>query len=257
MAGKGKNKKKKQRRRNSILVVFGLTVLAGIFFVTYCIRQSGGGPVLIPDGYNQFCIDISHHNGRVRDWDRLQIHVDAKGRIVASAEEAAQTYPVTMLYMKATEGISLVDRHFRENWTEARARRYAVGAYHFLLSDRDAAEQAQHYIRTVGPLRERDLAPVLDVESMHKGCTHAELNAVVRTWLTAVEEHYGKKPIIYTSDNFARRVLASDITSRYRIWVAHYGVDAPDYEGWSLWQFTDRGYVDGIDGYVDISVERQ
>jgi len=245
-----------QRKRNSLLLVIGLLLLAAIFVVTKYVRLAGDGPARIPDGYNAFCIDISHHNGIVRDWDRLQIHVRADGTFAEKASEAAATYPVTMVYMKATEGETMQDRHFPGQWQEARKRALSVGAYHFYRTDKDPLRQAENFIRTVGPLRERDLAPVLDVESLHKGCTHAELNAGIRVWLEAVEAHYGKKPIIYTSDNFARRVLSEDIIKEYRIWVAHYGVKAPDFSSWSLWQFTERGRVEGIQGYVDISVER-
>lgn len=258
MAKKRKSKTKKhkrQRRRNTVLLLFGLTLLAALFLVVKCVRRSQA-PAHIPDGYNSFCIDLSHHNGVVTDWDNLRIHVAADGTVVESAEKAAVTYPVTMVYVKATEGERMVDPHFLSNWTAARARRYAVGAYHFYLSDKDPVKQAENYIRVVGPLRERDLAPVLDVEKMHRGCTERELNADIRLWLETVEAYYGKKPVIYCPDNFARRVLASDIISRYRIWVAHYGVSAPDFTRWSLWQFTDRGLVDGISGYVDLSVER-
>lgn len=243
------------RRRNTLLLVSGIALLLVIFLVAYCVKRSHA-PARIPDGYNSFCIDLSHHNGVITDWDALEIHVDDKGRFVAGSADAAATYPVTMVYVKATEGETMVDPRFLSNWTQARARRYAVGAYHFYLSDKDPVRQAQNYIHTVGPLRERDLAPVLDVEKMHRGCTEAALNAGIRTWLETVEVYYGKKPVIYCPDNFARRVLDADILSRYRIWVAHYGVSAPDYADWTLWQFTDAGLVSGIQGPVDISVER-
>ena len=256
MKKKSKAKKLKQkRRRNTIVLLLSLTLLLGLFLVVKCVRRHQA-PAHIPDGYNSFCIDLSHHNGVVTDWDNLRIHVAADGTVVERAEDAAETYPVTMVYVKATEGEKMVDPRFHANWTAARARRYAVGAYHFYLSDKDPVKQAENFIRVVGPLRERDLAPVLDIEKMHRGCTERTLNADLRIWLETVEAHYGKKPVIYTSDNFARRVLASDLTSRYRIWVAHYGVSSPDFTNWSLWQFTDRGLVDGISGYVDLSVER-
>lgn len=248
--------RRSRRRKNSLYLITGLTILVGLFVIARCAERRLRGPVRIPDGYNAFCIDLSHHNGVVRDWDNLRIHVDDRGRIVEDAEKSAVSYPVTMVYIKATEGETMVDRRFLRNWEEARARRYAVGAYHYYLSDRDPVRQAEHFIRTVGPLRERDLTPVLDVETMHRGCSNRELNAGVRKWLETVEAYYGKKPLIYSSDTFVSRVLDSDLTARYRIWVAHYEVDAPSFPGWSLWQFTDRGHVEGVDGFVDISVER-
>jgi len=253
-----KTKNQRKKRRNSALAIAGVLLLAALFFVAKCdlLHLRDRAPARIPDGYNAFCIDISHHNGVVRDWDHLRIHVREDGTFTSSKEEAAASYPVTMIYMKATEGEKMHDRHFLIQWTEARKRSISVGAYHFFLTDKDPKAQAENYIRTVGLLRERDLAPVLDIEKVHKGCTREQLNKAVRIWLETVEAHYGKKPIIYTSDHFASRMLSQEIIASYRIWIAHYDTSAPDFQNWSLWQFTDRGLVEGIDGYVDISVER-
>ena len=80
------------------------------------------------------------------------------------------------------------------------------------------------------------------------------LNRRALTWLKAVEKHYGRRPVVYTSDRFALDILSSDITEHYPLWIARYGGKTPDSPACTMWQFTDRAVIHGIRGYVDLSV---
>ena len=155
---------------------------------------------------------------------------------------------------KATEGTSFRDRRFAQNWEAAGRLRAQRGAYHFFRSSADPEKQAANFIATVGPLRHGDLSPVLDIETLHRGCTKDTLNQRALTWLKAVEKHYGRRPVIYTSDRFALDILSSDITEHYPLWIARYGGKTPDSPACTMWQFTDRAVIHGIRGYVDLSV---
>ena len=47
---------------------------------------------------------------------------------------------------------------------------------------------------------------------------------------------------------------ADDIKSRYTIWLAHW-VDKTNYTGaYGIWQHSEKGSVDGINGNVDLDV---
>lgn len=47
---------------------------------------------------------------------------------------------------------------------------------------------------------------------------------------------------------------ADDIKSRYTIWLAHW-VDKTNYTGaYGIWQHSEKGNVDGINGNVDLDV---
>jgi lysozyme len=95
---------------------------------------------------------------------------------------------------------------------------------------------------------------VLDIETIHRGCTKKLLNERALKWLKTVEAHYGVRPVVYASATFAKDNLCDEIRNDYEIWVAHYGKDRPSYEGWTWWQFTDKGVVHGVPGFVDINV---
>ena len=44
-----------------------------------------------------------------------------------------------------------------------------------------------------------------------------------------------------------------NILKRYDIWVAHYNVKKPTYNGtYGIWQYTSKGNVSGINGNVDL-----
>ena len=124
-------------------------------------------------------------------------------------------------------------------------------------SSKDPKKQADRFIETV-KLRHRDLPPVLDIETMHAGCSKEELSRKALVWLQAVEKHYGRKPIVYTSDSFARDILSPDITAHYPMWIARYNKKEPRFTGWTMWQFTEEAVVYGANGgYVDLSVIKQ
>ena len=51
-----------------------------------------------------------------------------------------------------------------------------------------------------------------------------------------------------------RNYVTDAVRKRYAVWVAHYGVDKPDYAGqYGMWQKSSTGRIDGINGNVDIN----
>ncbi len=210
----------------------------------------------VPKGEWQYGIDISHHNGGRIVWDSLYVMTDARRRTVKNPYKAKDIKPVSFVFIKATEGISLVDKDFRKNWKNAGRSGLKRGAYHFFRSSKPGAEQARLFIKTVGDLRFKDLPPVLDIEKIHKGGSKARLNKEALVWLRTIENHYGKKPIVYTGASFAKDYLSKEILDNYPVWIAHYEKEKPSYDGWTWWQFTDKAVVKGVDGHVDLSVTR-
>jgi lysozyme len=83
----------------------------------------------------------------------------------------------------------------------------------------------------------------------------------IATWLHRVKNQLGVKAMIYASPHFWESALNG--TRRfakrgYKLWIAHWFVRRPDVpannwagHGWTFWQWTDCGEVNGIDGCVD------
>ena len=116
----------------------------------------------------------------------------------------------------------MVDKDFKRNWQDAGRSGLRRGAYHFFRSSKDGEAQARLFIKTVGDLRFKDLPPVLDIETIHRGGSMKKLNEEALKWLETIEGHYGKKPIVYTGSSFARDWLSKRITDNYPVWIAHY-----------------------------------
>lgn len=261
---KKKPAKKKTRRRIQVnwkeVKAWIILVILGIVLYLWArpvVESFTGGPddgARVPEGNWKYGIDLSHHNdGRIQ-WDSLYVMVDHKGFTVKDLNKAREVHPVRFVFIKATEGVTHKDRRFAANWKAAGEQSLSRGAYHFYRTSKDPMEQARHFMKTVGSLRYRDLPPVLDIETLHGGVSKKKLNADLKIWLEAVGKHYGKTPIIYTYESFARDYLDKELTDKYPVWIAHYGVSRPDRSDWDYWQFSDKGVVHGITGYVDLSV---
>ena len=204
-------------------------------------------------------IDISRHQhekGRKRyaiKWSQLRItslgsRHDAQGR----------TFPVSFVYIKSTEGTTVRNRYFVNDYVHAKGLGIKVGAYHFFSLKSTAEAQATYFLQNT-LVRGDDFPPVLDVEP-----TDAQIRQIgggevllnrVRQWLKIVENRTGKRPILYINQMFVNKYLqdAADIKQHYNVWIARYGEYKPDVK-LVYWQLTPDGRVSGITGPVDINV---
>ena len=255
---------RKRRKRKVKKIQISASGLAAIFTVLLALAVVIAIPHIkemsnsdrgckVPSGYHCYGIDISKYQPHIR-WEALTVMTDAQGHTTKSITKAMDIRKVDYVFIKATEGISLKDKYFHKHWKNAGKHGVKRGAYHFFRSSKDAKQQALHFIQTVGPLSPDDLPPVLDIETIHKGCSQKTLNDMALTWLRTVEQHYGRKPIVYSSASFIESHLCKEIIENYPIWVAHYGTSSPRCDKWHIWQFADNAQIYGIDGEVDINV---
>jgi lysozyme len=198
-----------------------------------------GFQIDIPPGYEIHGIDVSKYQSNI-NWKEVK-NMEEKG------------IKIGFVFIKATEGISIVDAQFRRNWIEAEEQNIPKGAYHFFVSNRDAKKQADNFMQMVN-LKTGDMPPVLDVEKSH-GVSVAQMQKGVKMWLDAVENHYRVKPVIYTNIDFYERYFQSGF-EEYPLWIAHYlQPNKPRIEkNWLLWQHSEKGRVNGIATPVDFNV---
>lgn len=180
-------------------------------------------------------IDVSKYQGDI-DWATI-----------------AHNKTIKFAYIKATEGATYVDPRFEENFAEARKHGVKVGCYHFLRSSSTIADQFENMKRYVRR-DEQNLVPMIDVESMGKW-SQQQLVDSLHAFAVMIYEHYRVAPIIYTYVNFYNRNLAGRFTN-YPLFIARYTDDAPELSDgtkYVIWQYTERGRVNGIKGNVDLS----
>lgn len=261
-AKRPRRKKRKPRKVNiGVWTAVGIAASVILALAVMFISQSGGGGhetgAKVPPGDWRYGIDISHHNAGDIVWDSLYVLTNKRGKTIRDHHLAKDIRPVSFVFIKATEGVSMVDKDFKRNWQDAGRSGLRRGAYHFFRSSKDGEAQARLFIKTVGDLRFKDLPPVLDIETIYRGGSMKKLNEEALKWLETIEGHYGKKPIVYTGSSFARDWLSKRITDNYPVWIAHYEKDRPDFDGWTFWQFTDKAVVKGVPGPVDLSVMKR
>ena len=195
--------------------------------------------IAIPESYSIHGIDVSKYQDMVA-WEEVK----------AMKVKAIQ---LGFTFIKATEGIGNTDPQFGRNWKKARANGMTCGAYHFFIGSKDGRMQAENFIDKV-ELEPGDLPPVLDLEQLN-GSTTVELKKEAKRWLETVENYYKTKPIIYTNVDFYNRNLGNEFDA-YLLWVAHYYQPGQPRinRGWTFWQHSQEGRVNGILSKVDFNV---
>ena len=180
-------------------------------------------------------IDVSHYQGEI-DWDAV-----------------AGSSQVSYAYLKATEGATLVDDTYARNLSEARRVGLSVGSYHFYRPNISWREQFQNLTSNILPDKQ-DLVPIIDIE--HRGHVSEEkFISDLKDFVQAVEKFYGKKPLLYSYQNFYNRHL-KDIFKGYPWMIAKYQSEQPvlhDGKEYIIWQYTSKGRIPGVKGNVDRS----
>lgn len=185
-----------------------------------------------------FGLDISQYQGAI-DWTKMNTIYDI--------------YPIDFVFIRATMGSYSRDRRFDENWENSKNHGFLRGAYHFYRPDESSTAQAENFINTVY-LKSGDLPPVLDIETTPTSQPMDRLIVGLKNWCTIIEEHYGVKPIIYTSDKYHQDFLIEHFKG-YTIWIANYNFFVENMKPhWNFWQFTEKAQIPGTREKVDVNI---
>lgn len=162
---------------------------------------------------------------------------------------------IDFVYIKASEGENIVDEYFLRNYEQARENGLNIGFYHYVdaRTTEEAIAEAEHFANTIaGTVPTCKLA--MDFESFGN-LSNSEINEISKVFLSRAQELTNKEMVIYSDTYSATTVFSQELANEYPLWVAQYYVDNPSDNGkWQTWegfQYTDRGEVPGINGYVD------
>ncbi len=203
-----------------------------------------GGTGVSAQGYQVQCedtcshvhgIDLSHYQGEVF-WEAI-------------GDNSKMAY----VYLKATEGGDRIDDKYEQNIVLAHKYGLKVGSYHFFRPKTPLKLQLENFKAQCRP-SQQDLIPMIDVETK-QGLSNDAFRDSLMTFLTMVEEAYHQKPLVYTGTNFYNKYM-SGIMNGYKLMIAQYSSNEPvlnDGNDYMLWQYTGKGHIDGIRGYVDKS----
>lgn len=198
-------------------------------------------------------IDISTHNGNV-DFNRVK---------------AAGINDVILRCGVTTYGTGLKryeDDKFEENYKKAKAAGLNVGAYYYAIATEvQHAEWEAAFVLELLKGKTFELPIYYDVEDSHDtdalGVHPRNMQKLGKTKLTQIVNRFceivegaGYYTGIYSSTWWFNELLDMSILDRYTLWLAQW-TEQPTYKGdFGVWQYTDKGKVDGVTGYVDMNI---
>lgn len=207
-------------------------------------------------------IDLSRyqheHNKQIFPiyWDSLRII--NLGTLSDKTIKGKVNYPISFIYIKSTEGATVFNPYYNDDYKAARAHGYRVGTYHFFSTTSNGVAQADFFLQKSAYLK-GDMPLVLDVEPSDAqiakmGGTEAMFTQI-RAFLNRIYKKAHRRPILYISQMFANNYmpLAEDLGDNYLVWIARYGQYKPNIK-LAYWQLSPDGKVRGIQGDVDINV---
>ena len=192
-------------------------------------------------------IDVSKHQGNI-DWTK----VAADGVEFAFIRVGLRGY--------GTEGKLVEDEYFEQNVKGALQAGIKVGVYVYsqAITDEELLEEANLVLEKVKPYN-IELPIVFDVEKVSGGKGRAnELSVEERTRLTALFcqtiQDAGYKPMIYHNMEMGTLMLDLGQLEQYDKWFAYYNDDLYYPYAYKVWQYSEKGAVDGINEEVDLNI---
>ena len=146
-----------------------------------------------------------------------------------------------------------LDKNWETNYRGAKAAGAKVGAYwySYAKSVKDAEKEAYGFLKALKG-KQLEWPVYYDIEEQSIFRLNIQ-NDIAKTFCGIMEAnnyfcgiYSSANPLTYNFDDSVRK--------RYAIWVAHYGVPIPSYDGdYGIWQ-RGIGRVDGINGDCDLDV---
>lgn len=182
-------------------------------------------------------IDVSKHNG-VIDWAK----VEASGNVDFAIIRAG--------YGKS---ISQKDAQFERNYSGAKSVGLPVGAYwySYALTPAEAEAEARVFINAIAG-KQFEFPVYFDIEERKAFQTGMKnCSAMIRAFC-GVMEAAGYWCGVYCSTSAIKAYIDEDTQRRYAMWVAEWNTRC-NYPGEiGIWQYSEKGKIDGISGNVDL-----
>ena len=191
-------------------------------------------------------IDVSKYQGKI-DWEK----------VAADGVE----FVFLRLGLRGYESGKLVeDETFQTNIQGALAHGIKVGVYFFsqAVTEAEAVEEANFVLERIAPYQ-IDCPVVFDVEKV--GSSTARMNQLTPQERTTVTiafldtiEAAGYKSMFYHNMETALLLLELERLENYDKWFAYYGEDLYYPYAYGVWQYSEKGSINGISGEVDMNI---
>lgn len=193
-------------------------------------------------------VDLSYHNEYV-DWDRL-------------AESGCEFVMLRCGYRGYTEGGLCKDEKFEEYAKEAQRVGINLGVYFFTqaITVEEAEEEAEYVLELLDGMT-LQYPVALDTEKVtdpnartNKADISDELRSEMAIAFCEKIKSKGYYPIIYASENWMRRDMNLKMLTDYEFWAPQYLEENDFLFDFSIWQYTEEGFIPGIENEVDLDL---
>ena len=149
----------------------------------------------------------------------------------------------------------VLDKYFKENLQHAKEQGLKVGVYFYTYANtlEEIEEQAKFIVKNLDGV-DLELGVAFDWENWNNfqdyHVSFYDLENMYNNFSTLLKEK-GYEAMLYGSKFYLSNVWN---TENKNVWLAHYtGMTNYD-KDYKIWQFSDKGLVDGISGFVDLDV---
>ena len=191
-------------------------------------------------------IDVSKYQGSI-DWEKV-------------AGDGVEYAFIRLGIRGYTEGVIQEDETFENNIVGARRNNIDVGVYFFTqaTSIAEAEEEAQYVLDMIEPYKV-DYPVVIDVEALSnanartRNLTKEERTQYCIAFCEMIKKA-GYTPMIYGNLKTFMLMLDIEQLEDYDKWFAYYDEQFYFPYDFKVWQYTDKGKVNGIGTDVDLNI---
>lgn len=183
-------------------------------------------------------IDVSKYQGIV-DWNKVK---------------AAGIYFV-MIRCSYGKLENQIDSCFKTNIQGAQAAGLKVGVYHYSYAQSvaEAVQEAQVCLNAIKGYK-LDYPVAFDIED--DTMTHLSrttLTEIAKAFLQTVT-NAGYKAVLYANPNWIQNYLYLSQLTNWDLWLAQYATSPTTAYKYTMWQYSQSGTINGIQGNVDLDI---
>ena len=186
-------------------------------------------------------IDVSSFQGEI-DWEKVK--------------DAGVEFAIIRLGFGYTVNMELVlDKYFQENLKGAKDNGIQVGVYFYSYANEieEVKNQAQFIVDNLRK-EKLDLGVTFDWENWNNFKDYHvnlyDLDNMYNSFKKVLEDN-GYKTMLYGSKFYLNYIWKTEDKD---IWLAHYTSKTNYNKDYVMWQFSDKGVVEGINSFVDLDV---
>lgn len=191
-------------------------------------------------------IDVSKFQGKI-DWKKV-------------ADNGVEFAIIRVGLRGYGSGKLVEDEYFEDNIKGALSAGIKVGVYIYsqALDETELLEEANFVLEKIAPYKIEcpvvyDVEKVANADGRMNNLTVEERTQLTKLFCDTIQAA-GYKPMIYHNMEMGVLMVNLEELADYDKWFAYYKDDFYYPYEYKMWQYSEKGHVDGVDGEVDLNI---